>query len=182
MTIALDAQGAKVVSPWVEKANATYRTLVDKQNVIGKAYSVKFVPLGVFVEEDGRLAKPVSFVDISDENLKRELTEWVTTSAIPKAWIDADQPITPRELTAEEAEADARFQLAIVLLERGKQQESDVEPWLDFFERQTNTQVTSKHEIPPCHADTPAYRADRTRTSKPIVLSRSEQRPGPTEE
>ena len=40
VAIAQDAQGAGVARPWVEKAGATYRALLDQHNVIGKAYSL----------------------------------------------------------------------------------------------------------------------------------------------
>ena len=117
--IAQDAQGAEVARPWVEKAGGTYRALLDRHNAVGKAYNLKFVPVGILVDEEGRLVRAVGSVNIGNEDFRRELSEWATTGAIPKAWIDADRQAAPRELTPDEAEADARFQLAIVLLERG---------------------------------------------------------------
>ncbi|OGG46437.1 MAG: hypothetical protein A3F84_15350 [Candidatus Handelsmanbacteria bacterium RIFCSPLOWO2_12_FULL_64_10] len=127
MVIAQDAQGAGVARPWVEKAEATYRALLDQHNVIGKAYSLKFVPVGILVDEEGRLARAVGGVNIDDEAFRRELTGWVTTGTIPRAWVEADRRSTPRALTPDEAEADARFQLAVVLLEQGKREEAIAE-------------------------------------------------------
>lgn len=120
VVIAQDAQGAEVAKPWVEKAGATYRALLDQQNMIGKAYNLKFVPVGILLDEEGKLARAVSSVNIDDEKFHAEVTEWATTGAIPKAWIDADKQSQPRALTANEQEADARFQLAIVLLSNNK--------------------------------------------------------------
>lgn len=125
--IAQDAQGAEVARPWVEKAGATYRALLDQRNVIGKAYSLKFVPVGILVDEEGRLARAVGGVDIDRKEFREELIEWVTTGALPKAWVEADRRAAPRALTPAEAEADARFQLAIALLSQGRREEAIAE-------------------------------------------------------
>ncbi|MBI2952156.1 hypothetical protein HYY27_08680, partial [bacterium] len=99
VVIAQDAQGAGVARPWVEKAGATYRALLDQRNVIGKAYSLKFVPVGILVDEEGRLARAVGGVDIDRNEFRAELTEWVTKGAIPKAWMEANREAAPRTLT-----------------------------------------------------------------------------------
>jgi len=127
VVIAQDAQGAGVARPWVEKAGATYRALLDQHNVIGKAYSLKFVPVGILVDEEGRLARAVGGVDIDRKEFRAELTEWVTKGAIPKAWMESNREAAPRTLTPAEAEADARFQLAVALLGQGKREEAIAE-------------------------------------------------------
>ena len=127
VVIAQDAQGAEVARPWVEKAGGTYRALLDQHNVTGKAYNLKYVPVGIIVDEEGRLVRPVSSVNIGDEEFRRELGEWAETGVIPASWIEMDQGGAPQDLTPDEKEADARFQLAISLLERGKKEEAIVE-------------------------------------------------------
>ncbi len=127
MSIAQDVQGAEAAAPWVEKAGATYRSLLDQHNMIGKAYSLKYVPVGILLDEEGRLVRTVGSVNIDTDDFRRELTEWVTTGTIPQVWIDANRDTAPSELTPEEAEADARFQLAATLLKQGKQDEAVAE-------------------------------------------------------
>ena len=127
VVIAQDAQGAEVAKPWVEKAKATYRALLDQNNFIGKAYNLKYVPVGILLDEEGKLVRAVGSVNIDNEEFRSELIEWVTTGAIPKVWIEADKQSKPRALTAKEQEADARFQLAIVLLANGKKDEAVAE-------------------------------------------------------
>ena len=122
--IAQDAQGADVAKPWVEKAGGTYRALLDQHNVIGKGYNLKFVPVGIFVDEEGRLVRAVGSVNIDKEGFQEELSSWVTTGAIPEAWIAADKQAFPVAMTPEKQEADARFQLAIVLLKQEKKAEA----------------------------------------------------------
>ena len=127
VVIAQDAQGAEVARPWVEKAGGTYRALLDQYNVIGNAYNLKFVPVGILVDEDGRLVRAVGSVNIDKDDFRTDLDAWATTGAIPESWIREDRQAVPAELTPEEKEADARFQLAIVLLGQGKKDEAIAE-------------------------------------------------------
>ena len=124
MVIANDAQGAKVARPWVEAAGGTYRALLDQYNTIGKAYGLKYVPVGILVDEEGRLVRSVGSVNIDQEAFRQELTDWVTSGSIPAAWVEADRDAIPPELTPDEREADARFQLAVVLLEKGNRDQA----------------------------------------------------------
>lgn len=117
--IAQDAQGAGVARPWVEKAGGTYRALLDQANVIGKAYRLKYVPVGILVDEQGRLVRPVASVNIGDDAFRAALSDWVTTGDVPADWQSGDAP-RARDLTPDEAEADARFQLAVTLLKNDK--------------------------------------------------------------
>ena len=55
LAVAIDAQGAKVVRPWVERAGATYKVVVDQENVLGQRYGLKAVPRGMLVDEAGFL-------------------------------------------------------------------------------------------------------------------------------
>ena len=127
VVIAQDAQGAEVARPWVEKAGGTYRALLDQHNAIGKAYNVKFVPVGIFVDEEGRLVRAVGSVNIDKGTLRGELVEWITSGMIPSAWRDADKGAKPRALTADEQAADAKFQRAIALLKQGKREDAVAE-------------------------------------------------------
>ena len=127
VVIAQDAQGAEVASPWIKKAGGTYRALLDQHNEIGKAYNVKFVPVGIFVDEEGRLARAVGSVNIGNRTLREELVEWITSGAVPSGWRDADKGAKPRALTADEQEADAKFQHAIALLKQGKREDAIAE-------------------------------------------------------
>ena len=87
MVIAQDVQGAEVAKPWIEKAGGTYRALLDQHNAIGKAYNLKYVPVGIILDEEGRLAKAVGNVNIDDDDFAGQLTEWVERGDIPQAWI-----------------------------------------------------------------------------------------------
>ena len=120
-------QGAAAARPWVEKAGATYRGLLDQQNQIGKAYNLKYVPIGIALDEQGRLVRPVGSVNIDDDAFRAELVAWATSGAIPASWQNMSGGGRPQPLTLAEREADARFQLAIVLLERDAKAEAIAE-------------------------------------------------------
>lgn len=127
VVIAQDAQGAGVARPWVEKAGGTYRALLDQHNFIGKAYNLKYVPVGIAVDETGRLVMPVSSVDIQDAGFRAELEQWARAAIVPERWAGMEGGGAPRALTPDEQEADARFQLAIALLAQDKKPEAIAE-------------------------------------------------------
>ena len=110
--------------PWVEKAGGTYRVLLDQNNQIGKSYGVKFVPIGILVDENGALARAVGSVNIDEEQFHEQLSRWTITDEIPQEWLLADRSDSPPPLTADEQEAVARFQLAAVMLQRDRKDEA----------------------------------------------------------
>lgn len=123
VSIAQDVQGPRVVRPWLERAGTTFRTLVDRHNEVGKMYSLKYVPVAIITDAQGRLVRPVGGVDIGDATFRAQLESWAATGDIPSAWLEAETTQI-RELTLSEREADARFQLALVLLETERKEEA----------------------------------------------------------
>ena len=109
--------------PWLHAAGATFRTLVDRHNEVGKAYGLKYVPVAIIVDATGHLVRAVQAVDIGDDDFRSQLESWARDGRIPAAWL-AGEAAAPRELTLAEREADARFQLALVLLDRGDQEQA----------------------------------------------------------
>lgn len=116
VSIAQDAQGPGVVKPWLEKAGTSFTTLVDRHNQVGKAYGLKFVPVAIILDARGRLVRPVAAVNIGDQTFRAELESWAATGKVPDSWRHA-QGSVQRAMTLAEREADARLQLALVLLE-----------------------------------------------------------------
>ena len=119
VVIAQDAQGAEVARPWVEKAGGTFRSLLDQENKLGKLYQLKYVPVGILVDEYGRLVRPVGSVNVNEDEFRSELVRWVSGKTAPASW-STSSGAELREMTPEEEEADARFQLGIVLLKNNK--------------------------------------------------------------
>ena len=122
MVIAQDAQGAEVARPWVEQAGGTYRALIDQENQVGKAYGLKYVPVGILLDETGQLVRSVNSVNIDNEDFRSELERWAGGDPVP-AWMEGSAPAL-QDLTPEEEEADARFQLGVILLKQAKKDEA----------------------------------------------------------
>ena len=118
--IASDIQGPEAAIPWIEKAGGKFRALIDRDNVVGTAYQLKYVPVGIFVDEDGRLVRAVGGVDIRDAELREDLEGWAATGTVPDRWIASSDANPSGDSTAAEKEALARFQLSRILLESGK--------------------------------------------------------------
>ena len=122
MVIAQDAQGAAAARPWVERAGGSYRALLDQYNYLGKAYNLKYVPVGILVDEVGRLGRAVGGVNIDRGEFRSQLEGWVESGVMPRQWKEADRREVARRMEAPELEADIRFRGAIAALTQGKRE------------------------------------------------------------
>ena len=70
--------------PFVEKANATFTTVVDQANLLGQLYGFKAIPNGFLIDEQGTVSyKELGTFDVRRAE-KRELVEkWVRGSTEP---------------------------------------------------------------------------------------------------
>ena len=126
VSIALDAQGASVVRPWHDAADADFVTLVDSQNSFGTRYNLKAIPYGVMIDETGRLVKAPFNVNVSDQKTRAMLEKWLSDPDYNAVLLHDMKP--SKEPTVKtNAEAAARFQLGLVLLEAGKKDEAMAE-------------------------------------------------------
>ncbi|MEE2754167.1 MAG: hypothetical protein VX910_09305 [Candidatus Latescibacterota bacterium] len=121
--IAQDVQGAEAARPWIEKADGTFRSLLDQENQVGKAYGCKYVPVGILLDASGKLARSVSSVNIEQESFRGEMEEWLTHDRIPSSWVE-DESVPVTQMSSSEAEADVQFQLGVVLLKNEKREEA----------------------------------------------------------
>jgi hypothetical protein len=51
--VAVEVQGAAAARPWLERAGATFPTVVDAANVLGETLGYKAIPNGVVLDERG---------------------------------------------------------------------------------------------------------------------------------
>ncbi len=49
----MDAQGAPRARPYVDRAGATFTTVVDEGNLLGRLYGFKAIPNGFLIDEEG---------------------------------------------------------------------------------------------------------------------------------
>lgn len=126
VSIALDAQGASVVRPWHAAVDADFVTLVDSQNSFGTRYNLKAIPYGVMIDEAGRLVKPPFNVNVKDQKTLAMLEKWLSDPNYNAVLLHDMKPSNAPTVKAN-AEAAARFQLGLVLLEDGKKDEAMAE-------------------------------------------------------
>ena len=123
--IARDAQGAELVPPLGRKGGGTYGgALLDQDNFIGKAYNLKYVPVGLAVDETERLVRPMGSVNIQDAEFLADLKGWAETDWIAKRWCGLPSGGLPQPMNPGERQADDHFQMAIPLLHEEKKQEA----------------------------------------------------------
>jgi peroxiredoxin len=100
-SVALDASAADA-EPWIEAADVRYPVVVDTAHVTAERYGITNVPSVVWVDEDGRIAKPPTiapgddqfrdFTQIDAETHHEALRRWVEEGELPPTAADAPEP------------------------------------------------------------------------------------------
>jgi hypothetical protein len=55
VSVAADAEGADAARPWHEAAGASFDTVIDADNTLGRLLDYKIIPNGLFLDENGNL-------------------------------------------------------------------------------------------------------------------------------
>ncbi len=126
MSIAIDAQGASVVQPWHDNANAEFVTLVDSQNILGNRYNLKAIPYGVMIDEAGRMVKSPFNINVAKKETIAMLEKWLSDPTYNATLLRNLKPLNKSQ-NPKVIEANARFQLGRTLLEIGKKAEAMAE-------------------------------------------------------
>jgi hypothetical protein len=84
LTVAMDAQGPDRPRPYVERAGATFETVVDQENLLGSLYGFRAVPNGYLIDEDGtvRYMKLGGF-DVRKGETREALERWLAGELSP---------------------------------------------------------------------------------------------------
>ena len=89
LSIAVDALGPSVVTPWTERANAAYTTVVDQENLLAGAFGFKAVPNGLLVDAGGILRfKQFGGFDVRKAENRQQVEDFIAgsfASASPSA-------------------------------------------------------------------------------------------------
>jgi len=133
---AQDTGGEKSAGQWYDRANATYTTLIDVNHAVSSAYQFINVPMGIWVDEKGKVVRPAEPAWNSDQVMKitadksittegqiyiAALRDWVTNGDQSRYALSDEQfaqrakPRSPAEM-----EADASFKLAVWFHDNGK--------------------------------------------------------------
>ncbi len=77
LSAALDAQGAAKALPYVERARATFTTVVDEDNLLGQLLNARAIPNGVLIDEQGVVRHIyLGGFDVRHAETRRLVEEW----------------------------------------------------------------------------------------------------------
>jgi hypothetical protein len=132
---AQDTGGESAAGKWYDAAKATYTTLIDTQHAVSSAYQFTNVPMGIWVDETGRVVRPAEPAWTVNQTLKfggRSIqTEGEAYIAALRDWVkngersiyvlsDEEFAKKVRVSTPQEMEADASFKLAVWFHQQNK--------------------------------------------------------------
>jgi len=101
LSVAVDVQGAAKASKWHNVARAQFTTVVDQEAVLGTRFGVKYVPFSILVDEEGKLVRGPTPVNVSKEDDRKEIVQWIETGKVP-AISEGDEksgPLSEKQLT-----------------------------------------------------------------------------------
>lgn len=119
---AQDTGGAKISTPWYDKAKVTYTALVDPAHTVSSLYQMVNVPTGVWVDETGKIVRAgevayskqqqVLGQAIGDDRYAAGLRDWVERGEQSQYVVPAEQLRSRIKVRSEnERLADAHFKL-----------------------------------------------------------------------
>ena len=119
----MDAQGAEVARPYVDKANAEYVTVVDEENLLGQLYGFKAIPNGFLIDEQGTVVyKELGGFNIREAKTAAMVGEWGRSGRIKPP-----TPASDGDLGREHSKANSLFRKGLALYREGKVDEAMAE-------------------------------------------------------
>jgi hypothetical protein len=137
ISAAQDTGGEKASGQWYDRAKATFVTLLDTQHTVSSAYQFINVPMGIWIDERGRVVRPAEpawaasrtdtfggkQITIEGDKYVAGLRDWVKNgdrSVFALSDEEFAKRVKPR--SAAEMEADASFKLAVFFHDNGNQE------------------------------------------------------------
>ena len=147
VAVAEESRGAEHARPWIEQAKSTYWQLIDTDHRLSDLYNLVNVPQAIWIDEQGRIVRPPESAGSTD-HFRRMNLETRTLSPedqaarlaareayfdAVRAWVLTGRHALPADqaraglprVTADIAEAHARFRLGVWLRAHGDPAEGD---------------------------------------------------------
>lgn len=139
VTVALDAQGSARARPYVEKAGATFTTLIDEEGTLAGVFGFKAVPNVVFADEVGviRFTRFGGFNILRAEDA-RLAERFAASEALGEVERQASKPNAFREPAALE-----RFRRGLNLYRQGKVQQA-LDEWREAAAAEPDNWIVRK--------------------------------------
>ncbi len=100
ITVALDR--AADAERWIAKAEPTHPSLVDEAHLVAERYGMVNVPTVVWIDEEGRIARPNDVAFTTDQGGKFAGVSTAEQMARLRRWVAGEEP-APEEGTAASA-------------------------------------------------------------------------------
>ena len=101
IAIALDSGGPAKTEQWIRAAKPTYPCLIDERHLTAELYGVVNVPMGVWIDETGRIVRPAETAATSDA-FRRHL-DWTTKQMSAEGLAGLHQPVLRRQVAVHRA-------------------------------------------------------------------------------
>ena len=135
--MAMDAQGAEKARPYVEKAGATFTTVVDDENLLGQLYGFKAIPNGFLIDERGVVQyRRLGGFDIRRAETASTVEQWASERMV------AESTEAP-DLGAGHSQAIAHFREGLELYREGKVEEA-IAQWRKGVELEPDNYIIRK--------------------------------------
>jgi len=147
VAVAEESRGADHARPWIDQAKSDYWQLIDTEHRLEDLYNLVNVPQAIWIDEKGTIARPPETAGSTDHFRRMDLTtrtmspkDQAERLAARQAYLDAVRAwvttgkhalsanaarATLPKVTAEIAEARARFRLGVWLRAQGRAPEGD---------------------------------------------------------
>ena len=132
----MDAQGPEKARPYVERAGATFTTLVDQAGELAALYGFRLIPNVLLIDQDGVLHyRKFGGFDVLRRPEDRELVErWMRTGEVPPP---------PEEDSTPDGQAMAYFRRGVELYHQGRVGEA-LEAWRQGWRLQPDNWLIRK--------------------------------------
>lgn len=132
IAVAMDSR-TEAAEPYIEKAKASYVSLIDKNHLVADLYNMTNVPQAVWIDEDGRIVRPSEVAGFAVSTKFRKIREhymgairdWVENGADSVYSLSADE-VRERmpEVSKDIALAHTNFHLGQELWNQGNHDEA----------------------------------------------------------
>jgi hypothetical protein len=131
---AQDTGGEAAAGKWYDAAKATYTTLIDAQHAVSSAYQFINVPMGIWIDERGKIVRPAEPAWTADQTMRiggksivtqgqvyvTALRDWIGNGArSPYALSDEEFARRVKPRSDAEMQAEASFKLAVWFHDKG---------------------------------------------------------------
>ena len=74
VAVAQESRGAEHARPWIEQAKSSYWQLIDADHRLEDLYNLVNVPQAIWIDEQGRIARPPETAGSTDHFRRMDLT------------------------------------------------------------------------------------------------------------